>query len=218
LLALWAIPAVCFASLIGVAQTKDSMPRILKRFPDLKYIPSYGKANVSLSGGADRHARLWEEEVDQPLLHLRAWNGGMPSQRPDRWDSSAMARQPESCRAEAARWSWLHGIMAALVVSSCVFWAWGLSASVPPHLFYCRQIAQSSALWVWIICFVIQYVVAKCVSRKVAGWTELEKENKLKKRAFWWLLFMDSVVTAMFVALILWTQLGVLNQSSKYSS
>jgi hypothetical protein len=173
------------------------MPKILKTHDNLEYIPH--------DGNGDTNERNWNDD-EEPRLHLRAWNGGMPSQRPDRWDRSAMASQ--SCRAQAARWSWFHGTMAFLVVFSGTLAAWLLSFFVPPDLFLCRQIAQSSAFWFWLPSFAIQYLVAKCVAKWAAG------RDKWKKWASWVLLVKDLVCALAVTNVILVTQWGIMNRSS----
>jgi hypothetical protein len=172
------------------------MPSILeKHLPEQKY-----KVKSEIDGLEERS---WVYDPEKSFVRLRAWNGGMPSCRPDRWDSAAMPSP--SCRARVAKWSWFHGIMAFFVVLSGTLFAWFLSESVPPNIFSCRQIAQSSALWFWLPSFGIQYLVVKLVAIR----------KKWQKWAMRFLLFKDTVSSLAILDAIMVTQWGVLNRSSK---
>jgi hypothetical protein len=171
------------------------MPSILDEYlPGLKY---------KVMSGGRLEERSWIHDQEDPSLCLRAWNGGMPSYRPDRWDSAAMPSS--SCRARVARWSWLHGVMAFLIVIPGTLFAWSLSFSVPPDLFSCRQIAQSTAFWFWLPSFGIQYLAV----RVVAG------RKHWKKVAFRILLIKDIISSLAILDIILVTQWGVMNRSGK---
>jgi hypothetical protein len=164
------------------------MPRILKK---------HGIRN-------NPHFENWIDDTE-PSIYERAWKGGMPSQRPDRWASF----DPEnlSCRAKTARRSWFHQTMAFSIVLSGTIWAWFLSASVPPEIFSCRQIAQSSAFWIWLPSFALQYLVVRWVGTRA---TRI-------KSAMWILFIKDSIFSAAIVGMIILTQWGMMNRSGQYS-
>jgi hypothetical protein len=189
MLVIWAIPAIFLSSLIGVSQTEISMPRILKKYLELEYVEN-----------GNPQTRNWKGER-RPSTYERAWRGGMSSHRPERWNMSTLAKS--SFRAETARWSWFHSTMAFLIVLSGTISAWFLTACVPPQIFSCRQIAQSSTMWLWLPSTGIQYLIVK--------WAENRDERK--KWAVRILLAKDLFISLAVLDVILITQWGVMNRS-----
>lgn len=133
----------------------------------------------------------------------RISNAGIPTFRQDKWGFGS-GSVSSGCRATAIRATKWICLLSAVIVASGTFFAWTLSALVPPEGFGCRQIGQSGGLVVWIPSFIVQYFISKFLV-----------ERGHQKWGFRLTFLKDVIVTVAILQIILVPQIGVLNRSGK---
>ena len=117
----WIIPVVILGSIIGVSQTEDAMPRILKA-----------------DNGTDTKSQL--QTLNSSLdKEKRKYSGGIYSWQPSQWQS------------RSSSWRQKHMLLPYLVVLLGGGTGMTISALIPPDGFDCRHIGLLSILVIWLV-------------------------------------------------------------------
>jgi hypothetical protein len=128
---LWILPAVFLTSVIGVSQTQNAVPRILRRFQD-GFDHKLQSANIRFPNDI-----LTEEQT-------RVITGGIYSWKPDRED----VNESKSLGPLLQR-----NLLPLLIVIAGAVTAWLVSASVPPKGWEPRLCTQAMLLLTWLLSF-----------------------------------------------------------------
>jgi hypothetical protein len=186
----WILPAVFLSSIIGVSQTQNAVPRILRRLQtgfDLELRPTPGRPKV---------AALPNHFLDNH--HTRLVNGGiyswLPAQ-PSRYDSH---RPMPLLRRNA---------LPILFVVAGTITAMLVSGNVPPSGWQPRHCAQAMLLLIWLLSFALTCLLKRYTSSRTYNMSG----------RFWLTFAKDVLATAATMGGIVVTQLGVFNRCDSYA-
>jgi hypothetical protein len=183
----WVVPAVLLSAVVGVPQSQFSSKRILCQFE-------------ALHGWRTNVNEILSEVLEEPKWTSQLENGGIPSWRFDRWSwtcqSQSVARQATT------KHTWARDLVALLVVAIGSTGAALLSNFVPPDGFNCRAKCEVVILSLYISSYMIGVLLARChIKTKILFWISMVKN----------ILFTFSMA-----AVILISQMGILNRIDCY--
>ena len=210
----WVIPAVFLSSVIGVSQTENAIPRILRRLQaDLDH--RYPTWTVSLPND-----HLTEANEDCPNTALRERSGGLYSWQPKKARDAVLIQIPEPTRKEAStvksgtfwtRYGYkIHGwmllrpgsvVFAVIVVTLGALTGILISVLIPPVGFECRNIGEIAIYFGWLLSAALDYIPFG----DHYSWH------------FWFAFVKDLLATVATMGGIIATQVGVFNRCSCYT-
>ena len=229
----WIIPVVFLGSVIGVSQTENAIPRILRRF-QLDVERDFGEWKIKLP-----NAHLFRDNIETPATGLREQNGGIYSwtsekvrqrlikqilsedyqqslltsfnnQEPRNHDpvSYVKWRRQRAYLSKPMRLRPGSMTLSLLVVISSLVTGCLISILVPPVGFGCRSQWETGIVAVWLFNAVLDYISW--------GSHEIPLETH-GKRQFWFMFAKDLLSTLITTGTILLTQLGIFNRCSCYT-
>ena len=217
----WIIPIVFLGSIIGVSQTENAIPRILRRF-QLDIDRELGHLQIEMP-----NTHLFENKVEVPATSMRERNGGIYSWVPEKArrklieqirdaESHLGSSTPSSSKTidpAEKRLTWptyLSKVLrlrpgsvpfTLLIVLSCLFTGCLISILVPPIGFICRSQTETAIVGIWLLAAVLDYVT----------WSGNDD------RQFWFMFSKDLLSTLITMGTIVATQVGIFNRCSCYS-
>ena len=205
----WLIPAVLLASIIGVSQTENAIPRILHRFQvelDGYFVPTEND-----SPGWS----LFHKANNSSDLEKRRKNGGIYSWQPQ---YIREALKPHIASSLRDHQSSTYIRFLKLVPGSTMYSFWVVLISqfmgmlisylVPPVTFGCRDWAELAMAGVVLVSATLDYLPS-CLGRN---------NDDNYEWVYWFTLIKDGVSASANVALVFATQVGIFNKCSCYAN
>ena len=196
----WILPAVFLSSIIGVSQTKNAVPRILKRF-QTDFNHELSKAEIVFP-----NYDLDEEQA-------RVVSGGIYSWQPDREDVDKLTKpRPPLPKDNPHFMIFIAGllqrnILPLMIVIAGTLTAWLVSSSVPPDGWEPRLCGQSVILLIWLLSFTLTCLLKRTTS----------SPNYNDRGRFWVTWFKDLLATLATMLAVVVTQLGLFNRCDSYT-
>ena len=200
----WVIPAVFLASVIGVSQTENAIPRILRQ------LQTDITAAFPLLKSSLPNEHLTPDDVEgRPDAALRERSGGIYSWQPRaRWRGTNVISHSTSnteglgkvlvavMRLEAG-----SPVLPLMIVAAGTLTGLLISYLVPPIGFSCRNIAEILICEVWLLSAALDYI----------PWGDHHRWQ------FWFTFGKDALATAATMGGVVATQVGVFNRCSCYT-
>jgi hypothetical protein len=186
----WILPAAFLSSIIGVSQTENAVPRILRRLQtgldlELRRLPG-AAATVALPNYVLGNARA------------RVVAGGVYSWLPDQ-PAQYESRRPGPLLQR-------NMLPIGLVVAGTIT-AMLVSGSVPPEGWQPRHCAQAALLFAWLLSFAFTCLLKRYSSSHTYN----------AKGRFWLTFVKDTLATVATMAGIVVTQFGIFNRCDSYT-
>ena len=199
----WIIPTVIFGSMVGVSQTNNAIPRILKRFQDDLNTNETLRDGVVLPIPIMKDDQTAAGTTKHELSDLRRVVGGIYS-----WNPSERSRSSNV----------YYYAPAGVIVLAGIVTAFAISSLVPPGGFNCRHIGELAITIVWLVSGWMNIFLRKRYPpnndiRKIMKW-EIRSRTMLFSATF-----IKDVVFALATLLgVIVVQIGVLNRCSCYTN
>ena len=210
----WIIPVVCIASIIGVSQTQDAIPRILRRLSKevKKEFPHWDTVPLS-------EQLITPDGRDEPNTELRERSGGIYSWRPHEAREVVKAnlrRQPLDISTDVSTfWRRIRYLLTKLIILQpgsqtlpLIVITYGcltgmlISYLVPPAGWDCRHLGEFPIYAAWVVSSVIDHIPF-CANNP-----------KLRFRL---IVLKDILFTIATMGGIVVTQVGIFNRCSCYT-
>ena len=205
----WVIPAVFLASVIGVSQTENAIPRILQRLQ----IDITSAFPFLVSSLPNDH--LTADDVEgRPDAALRERSGGIyswqPRVRQPRTEQLGMKviRHPSGNMenlfevfVKTMRLKAGSPVLPLIIVTAGTLTGLLTSYLVPPIGFSCRNIAEIFIYSAWLLSAALDYI----------RWGDHHRSQ------FWFTFVKDTIVTTATMGGIVATQVGIFNRCSCYT-
>jgi len=207
----WIIPAVFLASIIGVSQTENAIPRILQQF-QTKIDSAFPSWKSSLP-----NSHLTADDVeDRPDTALRKRSGGIYTWQPtyprnnsqagsisDNTTISMIAKRQRACYPYVKFKKLRPGspVLPLLILAACGITSILTSYLIPPAGFETRHIAEILVSSAWLLSAALDYIPFGAHHRC----------------HFWFTFSKDTLTTIATMGGIIAAQVGVFNRCSSYN-